>query len=134
MTSIIELNLNDTYYTEIFGFGEVYEIVSVERLRKKLKKKYKTGKILLTSNRNHSDKGLTLEELIDYAKSKNLQIIEFGYVDCPPWQSKKRTKCGTITRNPIIITLAKIVFYFISLLEDITVSKYRAHMVYVFCK
>ena len=40
---IAAVDIQNSYQTEIFGLGEVYEIMSIERLRKKLLKKYFAG-------------------------------------------------------------------------------------------
>jgi nucleoside-diphosphate-sugar epimerase len=128
------LNLNNKYHVEIFGFGEIYEIVSVEMLMKKLKRKYGDGVLLLAQNKDHSGEGLTLEELIGYAKLRNLLIVKAGYVDSPPWFSKRRESPRSIINFAPILFITRKIFYILSNLEKFTASKYKAHMIYVFLK
>jgi hypothetical protein len=126
------LNINENYRVEILGLGEVYEIASIERLRKRLKKTYGNGILFLASNRDHSSRGLTLEELIEYVKSCGLKATEAGYVDSPPWPSRKRETPRSLISHVIIIFLARRLFDVLSGFERFTSSRRRAHLVYCF--
>ena len=84
--------MDEPYTTEIKGFGEVYEVMSVERLRKKLLKRYGANYTL-------------------YLVSLRLG----GFVDCPPWNSKPRAKHRKLSR--VATTLARFIFAMILPLE-----------------
>jgi len=84
------------------------------------------------SNKDHSGRGLTREELIEYVKSHGLKVIEAGYVDSPPWPSKKREIPRNVARHVIILSLARHVFDVLSGFERLTTLRRRAHMVYCF--
>ena len=38
-----KINISETYQTEIFGLGDIYEIMSVENIRQKLLAKFSDG-------------------------------------------------------------------------------------------
>ena len=63
MEGIIKQDIQKRYECEILGFGEVFEIISVERIRKKLIRKHQDGVFYLSSNRDHSGRGFTKEEV-----------------------------------------------------------------------
>jgi len=126
------LDINEEYCVEILGLGEIYEIASVERLRKRLRKKYGGGILFLASNKDHSGRGLTLEELVEYVKSHGLKVIEAGYVDSPPWPSRKKEVPRNVVEHAIILSLARRIFDVLSNFERLTSSRRRAHMVYCF--
>ena len=114
------------------GFGEIYEIMSVNNLLCELRRKYRHGTLLLSSNKDHVGRGLTLKELVKYVGEE--RVIELGYVDSPFWPSKPREENK---RNKLlsasILTIVRILFRFLIFFERIKIdSKRRAHMVYVF--
>ncbi|MAG39303.1 hypothetical protein CMO90_04425 [Candidatus Woesearchaeota archaeon] len=111
---IKKINLKTKYETKIYGLGEVYEIISIEKLRKKLLKKYVYG-ILVLSDKN-----------IDYKKP-----LLKGTIDNPPWKSNKINKeKWTVKIWPIKVT-AKVLFHIMVFFEIFRKQK-KAHMKYVF--
>lgn len=129
---IIELNINEVYKTKILGYGEVYEMISVEKKRKKILRKNKEGILFLASNKDHSQKGYTLEDLSTKVSKKGFQILKKGYVDSPPWQSKpclgegKKLDCAIKNFSSILC------LKFLVLFEGLWSGKKKSHMVYVF--
>ncbi len=135
ISEIIQLNLQDKYEPEIIGLGEIYEKMSVFYLQKKLRRKYKDGVLFLSSNKDHREKGFTLEELKSQVKSQGYQILFFGYVDSPSWSSYKiKSDKKSPYLKPVIISLAKIFFWFLIRLEFIWQEKNNSHMVYILTK
>lgn len=99
---------------EIKGLGEVYEIMSVERLRKSLKKDYGRGCLYLAPNSywwNYLDR-------------------RDGGVDCPPWKSKPGSGKGK--PNFLKTFLAKIIFWFLVRYEEWTEIFFVHHIAYKF--
>ena len=101
MEKIIKLELNEKYRCEILGVGEIFEIISLENRRKKLRKKYKIGTIYLFSNKDHSGRGVTKEEIEQALKDDGLKLIESGYADAPPWKSNPATEGDKTLMNSI---------------------------------
>ncbi len=127
-----KINLKEPYQAEILGLGEVYEIMSVEKIRKRLAKKYTDGELYLASNKSHSDRGLTLVELSLYLENQGITVRQQGYTDSPPWLSKPLTKAEKKSYSPIILFLAKTIFVFILPMEFIWQGSRRSHMIFCF--
>ncbi|PIY97240.1 MAG: hypothetical protein COY66_00635 [Candidatus Kerfeldbacteria bacterium CG_4_10_14_0_8_um_filter_42_10] len=127
---INKINLSQTYQREIFGLGEIYEIMSVERLRKKLSKKHHSGTLYLASNQQHGNRGMRLEELAEYLTSQNGLILEKGLVDSPPWNSAPLEKGVKKQYNKLIIVVAKTIFYLLIRLEFLWRGQKKSHMVF----
>ena len=124
------LALNKPYQIQIFGLGEVYEIMSVESLRKKLWQKYDSGWLYLATNKDHKGRGITLEDLEDYLRNQQSTIIKKGYVDSPPWSSRPLGERREKEYNKIIVFLAQIIFFFLLRLEFLWQGKKKSHMIY----
>lgn len=126
---ICKINLKEKYQREIFGLGEVYEIISVNFLRKKLLRKFKSGVLYLASNKNHS-----LRELKDLIHKGEELVIKEGYVDSPPWSSRPRGQENKKSYNWLIVFLAKIIFYFLVRFEFFWQNPKKSHMIYLLTK
>ncbi|OGI17225.1 MAG: hypothetical protein A2Z52_01525 [Candidatus Moranbacteria bacterium RBG_19FT_COMBO_42_6] len=129
---ITAVDIQNSYQTEIFGLGEVYEIMSIERLRKKLLKKYFAGKLFLSSNKKHSGRGMTLDDLKKYLYNK--KIVASGFVDCPPWPSAPLGHQERENYPYPIVLLAKSIFFILILFEPLWRNPQRSHMTYCFSK
>lgn len=129
-----KIDLEERYQRDIFGLGEIYEIRSVEKLKKRLFRKYHSGTLCLASNQQHGSRGISLDQLDSYLTSQNRAVLEKGFVDSPPWKSAPLEKEAKKHYNKLIITLAKIVFYFLIKLEFLWNGKSRSHMVYCLIK
>ncbi len=132
--TIDKLLLSEKYEPKILGLGEVYEQISVESQRKKLKNKFGSGKMFLCANKEHSGRGLSLKELEKQVRKKGYQILDVGLVDSPPWPSKKISQPKSWLKNPLIINLARILFYILIYFEPFCKSEKCSHMVYVLGK
>lgn len=131
---IKSINLTEHYQREIFGLGEIYELASAEYLRKKLLKKYNTGQLFLASNKTHSGRGVTLEDLVNYLTNQRLNIRKKGYLDSPPWSSAPLGKEKKKDYNKIIIYFVKLIFFILVRMEFLWRGEKRSHMVYVLIK
>lgn len=135
MEKMVDLDLNQEYQREILGLGEIYEILSVNRKRLLLKKKFKQGRLFLASNKDHGGRGFSLTEIKKKVISHYPQkkILDAGYVDCPPWVSTPRElgKRNKIIYNKSIVFLAKAIFNFLIFFEPFLAKPKTAHMVYV---
>lgn len=129
---IKKINLKEPYQADILGLGEVYEIMSVEKARKRLAKRYTDGELYLASNKSHSDRGLTLSELRCRLEKQGITVRQQGYTDSPPWLSKPLTKADKKSYSPIILFSAKIIFAFILPMEFIWQGPQRSHMIFCF--
>ena len=135
MEEITEIELGQEYKRDILGLGEIYEIISVNKKRLFLKNKFSRGFLFLFLNKDHSDRGLTLEEFkrkIIHVNPKR-KILDSGYVDCPPWSSSPRKICkvNKIIYNRPVLFLIKIIFSFLFFFEIFFAKPKTAHMVYV---
>jgi hypothetical protein len=102
--------------SRVRGYGEVFEIMSVERLRKRLlRKRYAPDSILLLAPRRYY-----LKEIIG-----SREVLEGGFVDRPPWASNPKPNGSEPHKDGI--RLAKAIFRVLMLFEKLN----RAHMVYV---
>lgn len=134
MNQITKITLGQEYRRKITGLGDIYEIISVNKKRLDLKNKFTRGSLFLSSNKDHSGRGFTLSEMkrkILETKPKR-KILDFGYIDCPPWSSSPR-KAGDV--NKIIYYKAvlfpiKILFSFLVLWEFFWAKPKTSHMVY----
>jgi hypothetical protein len=103
----------------IRGYGELYEIISVESLRKRLLRKgYAPDSVLLLA-----PKGYFLMDAIN-----GREILTGGFVDRPPWASNPKPNGSEPPKDGI--RLAKAIFRVLLLFEKLN----RAHMVYVLLK
>lgn len=135
MEGILKLNLTDKYKCEIKGLGEVFEIVSVETLRKSLLAKYNHGFLFLASNRDHSGRGFSKEDLETEIIIDKLKLISSGYADAPPWRSnpKEQSEKG-LAYSKFIICLAEILFkLWIPVFERFYRTRKKAHVIWAFC-
>jgi hypothetical protein len=101
---------------KIRGFGEIYEMTSVEHLRMRLiRRGYAHDNILILA-----PKDCFLRDIID-----GREILEAGFVDRPPWPS--RPKDGGSKPSDSSCTLAGIVFQVLVIFEQWN----KPHMKYV---
>lgn len=114
MVQAKSLPINEPYSTEILGLGEIYEIMSVERLRKSLLKEYKVGILYLAELNNLNTVFIT----------PNTEILQCGYVDRPPWRSKRKENGST--PSGLKLLLAKLIFRLLLPLERFN----KPHMIY----
>lgn len=131
---IKKLDLSKTYQTEVLGLGEIYEIMSIERLQKKLRKTFTAGELYLVSNYAHSKRGLTGQELISEMKKQNIIIWEKGFVDSPPWGSKPLPTSEKKSYKSTTIFFAKVIFSLLIPLEFFWRGSKKSHMLYCFSK
>lgn len=135
MKGILKIKVSNRYDCEIVGLGEIYEIISVEYRRNKLMKQYKRGFLYLSSNKDHSGRGFTKQEVEDEAKKDGLLVVESGYADSPPWSSNPAQEHTKKLQIPFMSSLAKILFnIWIPIMERFYLKKKVAHCVYVFGK
>lgn len=127
-----KINISETYKTEIFGLGEVYEIMSVENKRKNIAKIFPKGIIYLASNKNHSGRGMTLKELEFFAKDNSIKPTKIGFADSPPWLSCPLNKENKKRYPATIVLVSKIIFWFFIKLEKFWESPKKSHMIYLF--
>lgn len=128
------LDLNDSYEAEIFGLGEVYEIMSVERIRGRLLGKFQSGTLCLAPNKSHIQRGMTLDDLASQLADSGFTVLEKGYADSPPWQSKPRGKDNRRNYSSLIINISKIIFFFLVRIEFLRENSRRSHMIYCLAK
>jgi hypothetical protein len=130
---LIKLSIKNAYSRPIFGLGEIYEIGSVNWKRLILKNKFGDGTMYLASNKDHSGRGVSLDELKKVVKSESKTILDYGYVDCPPWSSEPRGEANInrVIYNKKMVFLVKIVFQSLFLFEFIFANSRKAHMIYV---
>jgi hypothetical protein len=126
------IELSEKYQRDIFGLGEVYEIMSVERMRRRLLNKYGGGKIYLASNKNHGGKGITLKELEFFLKEAGIIPAEKGFIDSPPWPSSPLKADDKKSYGKFIIATSKIIFWFLIRLESLWEGSKKSHMIYIF--
>jgi hypothetical protein len=128
------LDLNSRYKVEIFGLGEVYEMMSVERIRKRLIGKFQSGTLYLSPNKSHIQRGMTLDDLMNQLADSGFQILDKGYADSPPCQSRPRDKDNRRNYSPLIVSVAKIIFFFLVRMEFLRENAKRSHMIYCLVK
>lgn len=131
---IKKIVLAETYQTEVLGLGEIYEIMSVEHLRKKLLKTFPSGDLYLVSNYSHSKRGLSGKEFISELKEKNITIWEKGFVDSPPWNSNPLSLGKKKCYGKATIFFAKFIFFILIYLEFFWRGPKKSHMLYCFSK
>jgi len=133
MEGIIKLDMSEPYTCEVKGFGEIFEIKSVERIRKRLKRKYKDGMLYLSSNKDHSGRGFTREEMEKAIRDDGLEVEESGYADAPPWQSDPIEEGETSSKMnfPILPLVVPFIFtLWIPLFEGFYRKRKKAHIVW----
>lgn len=137
MKGIVRQEINDDYTCRIFGLGELFEIVSVNYVLKKLRRRYKSGMIYLASNKSHSGRGFTLKDLEEEIEKDGLKLVSSGFADAPPWKSNPRegeNQSFTI-RVLVLPQFAKVLFHvWIPLCERFYRNEHRAHIVWAFGK
>jgi hypothetical protein len=124
--------LSTPYTTDIRGYGELYEIQSVRRLQRHLKRLPPTPyfRYLFTlPNKAHNGKfGLTLADLTTLVtRYYNASIITSGFIDTPPWRSYRQSEVKDI--HFLKRWCASIIFFFMVHFEHPSPSD--SHMVYV---
>lgn len=132
MISYKKLSLRQKYQPKIFGLGEVYEQISVERKRKRLKNEFGSETLFLCSNKNHSQRGLTLEDLKEKVRKQKYQVLANGFADSPPWKSQPRQAGKSLFLNySLLVILAKLFFRFLVIFEFLWQGKNASHLIYV---
>jgi hypothetical protein len=129
--NIVSLDLENPYRAKIAGLGEIYEIMSVERIRRKMKKKYSGATLHLASNRDHGSRGLSLGELENNLQNENKKILEKGFADSPPWKSSPLAEGQSKKYSSFTIFFAKIIFWFLIRVEFLWQGRAASHMVFV---
>ncbi len=135
MEGIEKLNINNKYCCEIKGFGEIFEIKSIERIRKRLKNKHGEGLLYLASNKDHSGRGFIKEEVENHLQTDDLKLIASGYADAPPWKSKplQSGEKSNVIQNPLLSAIIPILFsIWIPLFEKKSKKRKKAHVVWAF--
>jgi len=135
MEGIIKQDVHQKYDCKILGFGEIFEIKSVERIRKKLIRKHQDGVLYLSSNKDHSGRGFTREELEKAIKNDDLELMESGFADAPPWKSDplETGQQSSKMSIPILSKLAPILFVlWIPVFEKFYRKRRKAHVVWAF--
>ena len=135
MEGIIKQDIRQCYECEVLGFGEVFEIISVERIRKRLLRKYGDGQLYLSSNKDHSGRGFTKEEVEKTIINDELELLDSGYADAPPWKSDPLESGQTSPKmkNKVVSKMVPVLFHvWIPLLERYYRKRRRAHVVWAF--
>jgi len=125
---IRKIDIRTAYEKPIYGLGEIYEIMSIERLRGKLLKKHAAGYLYLCSNKQHSQRGLTIDDLKQAFPDE--KILIWGYTDCPPWQSSPREEVNKKKYPALILYFAKFIFFILLRFEPFWTDASKAHMIY----
>ncbi len=135
MEGIIRLEVKDPYTCEVKGFGEIFEIKSVERIRKRLKRKYSEGMLFLSSNKAHSGRGFTRDELERTIREQGMEVAESGYADAPPWRSDpmQEGEMSSKMSIPVLPVLIPLLFtLWIPLFEGFYRKPKKAHVAWAF--
>jgi len=134
MIGILKQKASQEYTCEIKGLGEVFEIISIELLRKSLKTKYGTGMLYLSSNYGHSQRGFQKEDLEAEIIKDGLNLIRSGYADAPPWNSNpNEEEVKGIAVNPLMVSFSKLLFYiWIPIFERFYRTRTRAHVTWAY--
>lgn len=129
-----KFRIDEPYVTAILGLGEVYEMMSVNRLRKKLLREYEGGVLIVASNADHRAGGVSREELTEIAQVEGKPILGTGFVDTFPIPSAPRAAGSERAwcRWPGVIFLARVIFWFLLWLEPLLAGPRRSHMRYIF--
>jgi hypothetical protein len=128
------IKLDEKYDVSVFGLGEVYEMMSVERIRKKLLKKYGSGTLYLAPNKKHIQRGITLGEMKRALISSGSEFLAKGFADSPPWNSNPRGEDNKRNYSPFIVLIAKIIFFFLVRIEFLQAGPRHSHMIYCLVK
>jgi len=125
------LSLQQDYVPPLKGLGEVYEIYSVNRLKKRLLAIDPQGKLYLASRKGvcEEDCRRLEKEICDGGR----WIKEKGFVDAPPWRSRPRHGRSAALRHKWILWFARPLLRALVAFEFLW--RRKAHMVYYFaCK
>jgi len=134
MEGILKLNLSEEYRCKVKGLGEVFEIVSIEILRKSLLKKNGSGMLYLSSNYDHSKRGYTRADLEKEIRTDDLKLVCSGYADAPPWNSdpNEENEKG-FAYNKFVIFLSEFLFnIWIPFFERFYRTPEKAHVTWAF--
>jgi len=99
-----QLRLDEQYAPQVKGLGELYEIRSVNRLKRRLLRRCPEGVLFLAARR-----GLTCEAcrcLEEKIRRDACVIVEKGLVDAPPWPSRPRKAPSLAVRQKWLMSLA----------------------------
>jgi len=130
--AISKLKLNQKYKTQVLGWGEIYEIISVEKKKILLKKRFKQGVLFLVSNKDHSNQGLKLKKLEEKISRQGYRILAKGFVDSPPWPSVLRqSRKNSFLNLPWLKLMIANLFKVLVLFEFLWQGKKKSHMIYV---
>ena len=134
MKGIIKLDLTKNYTCSVKGLGEIFEIVSIEIIRKSLIKKYRNGSLYLSSNYDHSKRGKTKEDLENAILQDGLKFISSGYADAPPWKSDPNQEGEKgFAHSEAHIQIAEILFkIWIPLFERFYRTRKNSHVTWAF--
>lgn len=107
----------------IRGYGEIYEMISVERIRRKMLKRY-----------GSKVKFYLMEELTLHFIDED-RFIEVGEVDNPPWKCLPRSIGNYKRINPLFMALSVAIFKVMVLFESPIWSRfYKPHLYYCVMK
>lgn len=135
MKGIVKQKINEDYTCQVWGLGELFEIVSVNYVLRKLRQRYKSGMIYLASNKTHSGRGFTRRALEAEIKKNGLSLVSSGFADAPPWKSnpKEGGKQSITMRILFLPWLANALFHiWMPLCERMYRNENRAHIVWAF--
>lgn len=126
MVNFIKLPLCKKYTTNIMGLGELYEIRSINKLRRRLSKIHSEGILFLLPCNNLSRNDIFCFE--KKLRRENMKIVEKGFVDCPPWDSNPRKEPSFILKYKFLIRFLFIIIIFLINFEFLW--KKKGHMIY----
>lgn len=102
-------------------------MMSCENKRKKLVKKYPNALILLYPMPENMT--IWLGAVTVAMLEHNLRMLDRGYIDTPPWESKPKENGTAPSRFKILAY--KPLFKLLVKLEWLTIKKYKPHMYYI---
>jgi len=133
-----ELRLEEEYPIKTNCLSDIYEKKCVERIQKKLGKKYKGGTLFIALNKENlwnENKGIELNKLIDVIEENGYEIIYYGFINSRRFNSRKVTKEGNsilLLRIPIIACFIRLYLIISSTSEFLFESREYARKIYVF--
>ncbi len=82
------LDSDEEYEVPILGLGEIYEIISVNRVIKSLDRRYGKCRVYLTDNKQHDN---DFSRIVKKAEEDGfMEVLETGFADAPYWKSSQR--------------------------------------------